>query len=111
MHIGIVLPVPVVGPVAVPLSGIETVPNSEQLSTFSSIERASSWLQTRERPVPTGATKEVKSTDSARCIPGCTENNTEPIEDPLAAFVASLSDEQRRRVLRLLTREGDGSRA
>jgi hypothetical protein len=70
------------------------------------IEPATSWLQTRERPVLTDAAKEVTSRDSARCTPGCTREETEPSADPLAAFVASLSVEQRRRLAGLLASQG-----
>ena len=48
--------------------------------------------------------------DSARCTTGCTGEGSEPNEDPLAAFVASLALEQRRRLAVLLLAERDMDR-
>jgi hypothetical protein len=67
------------------------------------IEPATSWLQTRERSVLTSASNEVTSSQTLGCTPGCTGTQTEPIVDPLAAFVASLSDEQCKHLAELLT--------
>jgi hypothetical protein len=41
--------------------------------------------------------------DSARCTTGCTENGHASNDFTLAAFVAALTPEQRRRLLDLLT--------
>jgi hypothetical protein len=68
------------------------------------IEPATSWLQTSERPALTIANKEVTSSDSARCTPGCTENPVESTDHRLDAFVAGLNLEERRRLADLLAR-------
>jgi hypothetical protein len=63
-------------------------------------------LQTSERPVLTDAAKEVTSSDSARCTPGCTGEVVSDVElndDALADFVASLTPERRRHLAELLT--------
>src|ERR1017187_6779286 len=68
------------------------------------IEPATSWLQTRERPVVTVINKEVTSTSSACCTPCCTENAVQATHARLVALVASLSHEERRRLADLLER-------
>jgi hypothetical protein len=75
----------------------------------SGIEPPTSWLQTSERSVLTDANKEVTSSDSARCTAGCTENEVQPSDDRLAALVASLSLEERRRLADLLERAVESS--
>ena len=68
------------------------------------IEPATSWLQTRERPVLTDANNDVTSNDPACCTPGCTCGELQESEDPLAKLVASLSSEERLRLADLLNR-------
>jgi hypothetical protein len=54
--------------------------------------------------------QEFASTPTARCTPRCTEPAPEPNADPIAAFVASLTPEQRARLIALLgEREGGAS--
>lgn len=50
---------------------------------------------------------QVTSSDSARCTARCTSNAPDANDDPLLAFVASLSPEQRQRLAELLTGGGD----
>jgi len=50
----------------------------------------------------------VTSYDSSRCTPRCNELEAEPNADPLAAFVASLTLEQRRSLAALLTGQREG---
>jgi hypothetical protein len=69
---------------------------------------AESWvrtddrLQTRLSSVATTESKELTSSQTTRCTAGCTESELTTNVDPLAALVATLSDEQRRRLIDLL---------
>jgi len=66
------------------------------------IQPPTAWLQTRSSSVATGVGKEVTSSQLSRCTAGCTETEIEPNTDPLASFVASLTDEQRLRLVPIL---------
>jgi hypothetical protein len=51
---------------------------------------------------------EVTATPSLACTAACTKDGETTNADPLAAFVASLTAEQRRRLAALLTEQGEG---
>jgi len=67
------------------------------------------WLQTRERPVVSNASKEVTSSTSACCTPSCTGIEIQANDERLAEFVASLSPQERRRLAEILEHAGQGT--
>jgi hypothetical protein len=71
-------------------------------------------LQTSESAAATSVGKEVTSSEPIRCTGGCTREPAAPdetAEDSLAELVATLTLEQQRRLVELITvsEEGAGS--
>jgi hypothetical protein len=62
----------------------------------------------KRRCVTSESPSDVTANPSARCTPRCTETGPEANADPLAAFVAGLSAEDRARLAALLTGNGEG---
>lgn len=72
------------------------------------IELSTSCVQSREHPVVSDATKGLTDNQSFACTTACTSGPEIAKTDPLAGFVASLTPEQRRRLVALLIgSEGD----
>jgi hypothetical protein len=73
------------------------------------VEPLTSCMPCKSTPDVSENQPQLTSNPSARCTSRCTENEDEPIGDPLAGLVASLSPADRARLIALLSQQTEGA--